>query len=87
VIAVTKEINEPRLPTVSAILKCYRKEIKKWTVSDIGVNPRQVGLEGSPTRVIDVFSPEVKRKRKIFEGTTDEAVEWIIEKLHEAGII
>jgi len=87
VIAVTKEINEPRLPTVSAILKCYKKGIIKWTASDIGASPRSVGLEGSPTKVTDVFSPEVKRKREIFEGPVDKEVEWLIEKLHESGII
>jgi len=87
VIAVTKDINEPRLPTVSAILKCYKKEIVKWTASDIGASPQYIGLEGSPTKVTDVFSPEVKRRREIFEGTVDEEIEWLIEKLHESGVI
>lgn len=87
VVAVTKEINEPRLPTVSDILKCYKKEVVKWTISDIGADPLRVGLDGSPTKVTDIFSPEVKRKREVFEGQVEEAVEWLVEKLHEANII
>ena len=68
------------MPTVSAILRCYKKEIVKWTASGIEANPQYIGLARSPTKVTDVFSPEVKRRREIFEGMVDEEIEWLIEK-------
>ena len=56
-LTVVKEINVPRLPSLKGKMNARKAEIKKLTAADIGVSSKEVGLEGSPTRVMKIFSP------------------------------
>ena len=86
-ITVTKEINQPRLPTLKGKLRAKRAEIKTLTASDLGGDPSLYGLEGSPTRVVKVFHPEPPRGGEIIQGEPDELAERILRKLEEVGVI
>ena len=54
-IAVSREINQPRAATAEGILTLGDKVFKTWTANDIKVPAKNIGLEGSPTRVSGVF--------------------------------
>ena len=57
-VTVVKDINQPRYPTFRGIRKARRMEIPTWTPDDLdGIEPAYLGLDGSPTKVIKVFSP------------------------------
>ena len=57
-LTVVKDINQPRYPTFRGIRKARRMEIPTWTPADLeGIDPTLLGLEGSPTKVIRVFTP------------------------------
>jgi len=87
VIAVTKEINVPRIPTVSGILEAHQREVKVWTAKDIEAEEEKIGLAGSPTQVVDIFSPEIGRKGEILKGEPEEVVKLLVQRLHELGVI
>ena len=86
VLAVVREINTPRTLSVFGIVSASSKKISQWCVSDIEADVSMVGLEGSPTRVTDVFTPEVKRRCEVFKGPVEDAVRQALRKLHEFGV-
>jgi electron transfer flavoprotein beta subunit len=48
---------------------------------DIEADPDQLGLKGSTTQVVKVFSPERKGPRAMLAGTPSEQVAQLYEKL------
>ncbi len=86
-LAVIREINQFRLPTVLGIIEATRKEIKTWTNEDVGASQETIGLDGSPTQVIGGFELESKRKREILEGSPEVIAKEAVRKLRELGVI
>ncbi|MFH1626206.1 MAG: electron transfer flavoprotein subunit beta/FixA family protein [Pseudomonadota bacterium] len=86
-LSVVRGINEPRLPTVLGIMKATEKEIKCFNAKDIGVSAGTIGLDGSPTRVTDVFEHESKRRGEILEGLPEDVIRRAIKRLHELKAI
>ncbi|MFH1836582.1 MAG: electron transfer flavoprotein subunit beta/FixA family protein [Candidatus Omnitrophota bacterium] len=70
---VVKEINEPRLPSLKGKIKAKKAEIPVWTAEDLSCSEDKIGLDGSPTRVVKVFSPEPRGGGRILEGEPSEA--------------
>jgi electron transfer flavoprotein beta subunit len=57
-LTVLKDINKPRDPTPRLLRRARRAEIPAWTEADLpDADPRLLGLDGSPTKVVQVFSP------------------------------
>ncbi len=74
-LTVVKEINEPRLPSLKGKMRAKKAEILTWTAKDIQVDPEKIGLGGSPTQVIKIFSPPPRKGGQIFEGPAEEVVD------------
>ena len=74
VFSVVKEINEPRLPSLKGKMRAKKAEITVWRSSDLEVDAAELGLDGSPTRVIRIFAPEPRPGGRVIEGTVDEVV-------------
>lgn len=74
-ITVVKEINEPRLPSLRGKMRARRQEIPVWTHDDLGLEEERLGLKGSPTQVVKIFTPPQKSGGKIFRGEPQEVVE------------
>ena len=87
VITVVKEINEPRLPSLRGKMNAKKKEINAWTAADMEVEPKRLGLTGSPTQVVKIFTPPKPSGGKIFEGSVTENVKDLIAELKSAGIL
>ncbi|MGE5484846.1 MAG: electron transfer flavoprotein subunit beta/FixA family protein [Ignavibacteriales bacterium] len=86
-LTVMKDINQPRLPTLKGIMRAKRTEIRTWTLEDIEADEDRVGLKGSPTEVIRVFTPELRQQGEVIEGTTEEQVKALLSKLREARVV
>ena len=57
-LTVVKDINQPRQAKLSHMRRASRLKIPTWTPADLpGVDPAKLGLKGSPTQVIKIFSP------------------------------
>lgn len=81
-ISVVKEINTPRLPSLRGKMKSKSVELKVWNCDDLGLDEKLVGLNGSPTQVMHIFTPKHDKLTEKFEGDPDTAVEKIIDTLN-----
>jgi len=81
VITVVKEINEPRLPSLKGKMKARKAEITVWGSGDLEVDEEELGLDGSPTRVVRVFAPEARSGGTVFEGEVEDTVESLVREL------
>jgi len=53
-----KDINQPRSATLFHIRRASKLLIPTWTAADLpGADLSKLGLKGSPTQVIKIFSP------------------------------
>jgi len=82
-ISVVKEINTPRLPSLRGKMKAKSIELKVWNCEMLGLDEKLVGLNGSPTQVVHIFTPKHDKKTEKFEGDPEQAVEKIIQTLNE----
>jgi electron transfer flavoprotein beta subunit len=87
VISVVKGINTPRLPSLRNIIKSKSAVIPVWNVPELGIDPSMVGLAGSATKVIEIFSLPRIRRAEIFQGELENQVESLISKLKDAGLV
>ena len=81
VITVVKEINEPRLPSLKGKMKAKKAEIKKWEAKDLDVDPDLIGLNGSPTKVVKIFTPPPRKKGQILVGEAKDISQKLVELL------
>lgn len=78
---VVKDVNEPRVASLKGKMKAKKAEIKRFSAADIGADSQCIGLAGSPTQVVRVFSPEPRGDRKVFAGSVVEQVDQLVECL------
>ena len=81
VVTVVKEINEPRLPSLKGKMRAKKVEITTWGAGDLDVDSAELGLDGSPTRVVRVFAPEEREGGVVFEGEVHEVVDSLMKEL------
>jgi electron transfer flavoprotein beta subunit len=85
VVSVMLEINEPRIPKLSAILKASRKPFNQLSLSDLGVDV------DAKMEVLSARMPKVARKNVVFDASdaakVDEAVSKLVEELHKENLI
>lgn len=80
-LTVVKDINEPRVPSLKGKMKAKKVEIQSLSAADINADPKCIGLAGSPTQVVHVYSPEPRADREVFSGSVEEQVEQLVERL------
>ncbi len=80
-LTVVKEINVPRVPSLKGKMKAKKLVIQTLSAEDIGAEPQSIGLPGSTTQVVKVFAPQFKGERAMLEGTVDEQVDQLVEKI------
>lgn len=87
-LTVTKEINEPRIPSLMAIMKASRKEITVWNAEDLKIPKEMVGEAGSAIQVLEVLAPKVERRRIVVKAeTVEEVAEKLARALIQEGVI
>jgi len=86
VLTVVKEINTPRLPSLKGKLAAKKAEIPILKASDIDADAERIGLNGSPTQVMKIFTPPRPSGGKKFTGEPAATVEALLNELTTAGI-
>jgi electron transfer flavoprotein beta subunit len=88
-IAVLREINHLRYPTVPMRLMMEETRVTLWTNKVMGLREETIGLKGSATQVRKIFSPQRGRGEILGDGATkpEEAAGLLIDKLTEKGIL
>ena len=68
VACVVRELNEPRLPTLSGKVAAHDNEITVLDGRAINTDASLLGLNGSPTRVVKVVYPSFQRSAELFHA-------------------
>ncbi|MGE5408454.1 MAG: electron transfer flavoprotein subunit beta/FixA family protein [Syntrophothermus sp.] len=88
VISVGDAINEPRYPSLKAIMGAKKKPLDATATGDVGIDAGMVGAEGSKTAVLALNPPPQKEAGEIIEDEdTNETVEKIVAWLDERKLI
>lgn len=85
-VTVIKEMGEPRLPSLRHKMRAKKAEIKVWGIEALGLDANDVGLCGSFTQVVRVFSPPRRSDQVLIEGAVEEQVEKLFRYLKEAKV-
>ena len=85
VISVGDAINEPRYPSLKAIMGAKKKPLDTKSIADVGIEAAEVGQGGSQTTVIALNEPPAKEAGEIIEDedtaeTVDKIVAWLDER-------
>ncbi len=87
VISVVKGINVPRLPSLRGIMRAKNAAIPVLNAQSLDADPQMIGLNGSATKVVRIFSPERVCRGEKLPGDAEAQVDCLITKLRESGII
>lgn len=82
-LTVVKEINTPRLPSLKGMIRARSVKITKWTAEDLGCDPKYIGLDGSPTRVVKIFTPPPRKGGETLKGDAGEIAKELAELLKD----
>jgi electron transfer flavoprotein beta subunit len=86
-ISVGKDINIPRVPSLRGKLKAKNEQIPVWGKNELALKDETIGLSGSYTQVIKIFTPRHHYEVKMLEGTPDEQVDELYNKFKELNIL
>lgn len=86
-ITVVKDINQPRLPSLKGKLKAKKTEIPVWGAEALEADPERLGLKGSATQVVRIFSPPARGGGELFTGEAAEAAAGLVAALRKAGVV
>ena len=87
-LAVEKDIFQPRLPSYVKKMATKDREIKVLTLDDMkDQDEMHYGLNGSPTQVVKIFPPEVNSEKESWEGSGEELAEKLFDKIVELTFI
>jgi electron transfer flavoprotein beta subunit len=88
VISVGDAINEPRYPSLKAIMGAKKKPLEKVAAGDVGLDPGRIGFDGSLVQCGEFHAPPAKSAGRIIEDEdTDATVEQIVAWLDERKLI
>ena len=85
-LTVVKEINTPRMPSLKGMMRAKTAKITKWTADDLDADPCALGLDGSPTRVVKIFTPEPRKGGEMLKGDTAGVARELVELLKDLTI-
>jgi len=84
-VTVTREINQPRIPSLMMIMKASKKEIVPWPLADLNIPKEKLSPK---IQVIEALAPKSERKKiKITGETVQEIAEKLAKLLIQDGIV
>jgi len=87
-LTVVKQINEPRVPSLKGMMKAKKAEIKTLSAADIKADPQKTGHNGSPTRVVKIFTPPHKGQGEMVTGDSSDDIAFkLLSKLKERKLV
>jgi len=85
VVTVTREINQPRIPSLMMIMKASKKEIVNWTLTDLNISKERLA---PMIEILDISAPKTERKKiKITGENVQEIAERLVKALVDEGVI
>ncbi|MCX5750800.1 MAG: electron transfer flavoprotein subunit beta/FixA family protein [Candidatus Saganbacteria bacterium] len=87
VVTAVKQMNIPRLPSLKGMMRAKKAEVKILSAQDIEADPKNLGLNGSPTSVVRIFTPPPRGGGEVLTGEAGEIVGKLIGKIKDRKII
>lgn len=90
-LTVVKEISYPRLPTLRGKQRARKTNLSQWSPENVDMEMTNLGLKGSPTRVVKIDRPKITRNGEFLkvndDGSLNNAVGRLVEFLQEKELI
>lgn len=86
-LTAVKEMNEPRYMSVGGIVDAFKSEITVWNHIDLELDEESCGLKASPTQVYRSFTPPLKGKGVMLNGTVTQMAATLVGSLKEKSLI
>jgi electron transfer flavoprotein beta subunit len=88
-VAVIREINHPRYPTVPRRLEAEEMSVALWDNKVMALNVDTIGLKGSATQVRKIFSPERVKGEIVGDGVNQpaEAASLLVDEMIKRDIL
>ncbi|UCE38577.1 MAG: electron transfer flavoprotein subunit beta/FixA family protein [Thermoplasmata archaeon] len=81
-ITVTKEINEPRLPSLMQILGAANKPINEWSANSLVQDKLEPVIE-----IVELKGVPMERKNIVYQDDLDESIEKLVDSLAKEGVL
>jgi electron transfer flavoprotein beta subunit len=76
---ITTRSYVPRYPTLGSLDEAFEHpRIKTFQAKDLGLDLKSIGRSGSPTKIINVYSPTAEKKNVVLKGTAKKVVDDIL---------
>ena len=85
VLSIQTGINEPRYVGIRGIRKVAKLEIPVKGTSDLGLDASTVGDAGAKVKRVDYFVPDMGDGAEMLDGSTDEIIAQLIERIKSKG--
>jgi len=85
VLSIQTGINEPRYVGIRGIRKVAKLEIPVKGAADLGLDSAAVGDAGAKVKRVDYFVPDMGEGAEMLEGSTDEIIAQLIERIKSKG--
>ncbi|MDP2927639.1 MAG: electron transfer flavoprotein subunit beta/FixA family protein [Candidatus Omnitrophota bacterium] len=82
-LTVVKEINEPRIPSLRGLMRAKSAKITTLTQKELRLDPQQIGLCGSPTQVVKIFTPTPRVGGQILKGEISDITKQLVELIKD----
>lgn len=88
-LTVAKEINTPRIPSLRAKIFSKKAFIRILNAATLGVDAKKIGLNGSPTQVMKIFTPPQTQRNcgEKFSGDAKDIAVALVRRLSKLGIV
>ena len=87
VLTAIKELNVPRYMDARNIFASSDDDIKIMTSADVDIDKSEMGLSGSPTKVMKSMTKEAKGQGEVVNLPVQEAASYLLKKLKEKHYI
>lgn len=77
-LTVVKEINEPRLPSLKGMMRAKQAKIVTFTQKELNLDAQSIGLCGSPTQVVKIFTPPQRVGGLMLTGEVPEIADKLV---------
>jgi len=86
-VTVVREINEPRLPTLMAIMASSKKPTSTWSAEDLSFAESELGYNGSLNEILRSTVGSGERKRIIMQGEAKDVALKLTKALQQEGVL
>ena len=86
-LTVVKEINTPRIPSLKGKMAAKKAVIKILSAAAVNADEKRIGLNGSPTQVMKIFTPPQRPGGEKFTGDAPAVAAALVKKLSENGLV